>query len=167
MCRRFAGTAVTSLALLLACAKEPAGPHVGALAALADPLSSKAGTSVEVKSEHLTGTLPIGLVVDVNLKVDAEGETPGSLSGPGRHFASTGAHNYWTASGSTDGTTITLGGSVNESNTAFLIGSPVSVTADVVTQAITLTFGPLAGGPFAGQILVFTGSGNVSITSTP
>ena len=118
--------------------------------------------SVEIKSEHLTGLLPIGLLVDVNVNVDAEGD-PSSLAGAGRHFASTGAHNYWPASGSISGNIVTLSGVVDDSNAPYLIGSPVQVVGDASTDAITLTFGPLAGGPFRGQTLTFTGSGKVTV----
>lgn len=122
-------------------------------------------TSVEIKSEHLTGTLPNGVAVVLRLKVEAQGSDPSALIGDGRHFASTGAHNYWPATGFTDGTSVTLSGAVTDSNVPFLLGSPVEVTADASTDAVTLSFGPLTGGPFAGQVLVFSGSGRITITS--
>jgi hypothetical protein len=153
--------------LVLSCHGEPTVYAATGRAPVLDLGGNGAGTSVEIKSEHLTGTLPNGVAVDVNLKVDAQGADPSSLAGNGRHYASTGAHSYWPATGSTDGTTVTLAGAVSESNTAFLIGSPVSVVADASTQAIRLSFGPLAGGPFVNQTLVFSGLGRVTITSTP
>jgi hypothetical protein len=73
-------------------------------------LAAPPTVSVEIKSEHLTGLLPIGLLVDVNVKVTAEGSDASSLIGEGRHFASTGAHNYWPATGFTDGVVASLGG---------------------------------------------------------
>lgn len=97
------------------------------------------------------------------MKVVAEGEDASSLVGDGRHFGSGGAHNYWLASGSIDGNVVTLAGVVADSNRAFLIGSPVEIQADSATGAMTLTFGPLAGGPFAGATIVADGVGRVKI----
>jgi hypothetical protein len=118
--------------------------------------------AVSVASEHLTGILPNGESVEVRLKAELEGD-PSFLIGQGRHFASSGAHNYWPATGSMTGTVVTLSGTVTGSNVAFLIGSPVEVEADSATGQIALNFGPLAGGPFAGRILGFTGTGRVEI----
>ena len=145
---------------------KPAPPPTEASSAPTSPLLSPVGdspeTAVVIKSEHLIGTLPNGAPVVVRLKVEAQG-APSSLSGKGRHFASTGAHNYWPASGTTDGTTASFSGTVTDSNMPFLIGSPVEVVANASTKNITLTFGPLAGGPFAAQTLVFVGKGRVTI----
>jgi hypothetical protein len=130
------------------------------------PLCAVAGeVSVVVKAEHLTGTLPNGVEAEVRLKAELQGEDPASLTGEGRHFASTGAHNYWPATGSLSGATVTMSGTVTESNVAYLIGSPLQVTANVETQQITLNFGPLVGGPFAGQTLTFSGTGRLAINS--
>jgi hypothetical protein len=168
-CRR--GLPIVLVALLaLACDAAPTatgGPTPTLDLDLLDTSGNTAGTSVEVKSEHLTGTLPNGGVVDINLKAGAQGTEPGSLTGDGRHFSSTGAHNYWPATGSTNGISITLSGAVTETNVAFLMASPVLVAADASTQVITLYFGPLSGGPFAGHTMVLTGTGKVTITTTP
>jgi hypothetical protein len=123
------------------------------------------GITVSVKSEDLTGPLPNGLIPSINLKAEVEGANPSSLTGEGRHFASTGSHNYWPASGVLNGTVVTLSGTVNDSNVSYLIGSPVEVVADSATEEITLTFGPLPGGPFVGATLVFTGTGRVKIST--
>ena len=160
---RILSTLVVST-VALACERPPTAPGGPDPAPnLLVNASAGGAASVSIKSEHLTGVLPNGLAVDINLKADAEGTDPSSLTGNGRHFASTGAHNYWPATGSMDGTTVTLAGTVTESNVPFLIGSPVVVVADASTEAITLSFGPLAGGPFAGQTLLFTGVGKVII----
>lgn len=170
MYRRRILSAVLASTWTLACGGSPTAPAGAAAVSSLDfpnASASVASTTVDVKSQHLTGTLPNGVAVDVNLKAVAQGNDPSSLTGDGRHFASTGAHSYWPAMGFTDGTNVTLSGTVTESNVSFLIGSPVVVAADASTQAITLSFGPLAGGPFAGQVLVFTGAGKVTITTTP
>jgi hypothetical protein len=130
---------------------------------LSDAAHEETVTTVDIKSEHLSGILPNGVPVDVNVKVTAQGADASTLTGEGRHFASTGAHSYWPAAGSTDGVTATLTGNVTESNVAFLLGSPVTVVGNASSGAITMNFGPLTGGPFAGQTLVFTGSGTVNI----
>ena len=84
----------------------------------------------------------------------------------GRHFTSSGAHSYWPATGSIDGDVVTLGGVVSDSNTPFLVGSPVEVEADSTTGAMTFRLGPQAGGPFVGQTIVFTGVGTVKIKTS-
>ena len=157
------------LTLALACERAPTALAGAGRAPRFDLLDSPdlPVTTVDIKSEHLTGILPNGVPVVIRLKAEAQGTDAASLTGSGRHFASTGAHNYWPATGSTDGTTATLSGTVTESNVPFLIGSPVEVVGNASTDAITLNFGPLAGGPFAGQTVVFTGTGKVSIAETP
>jgi hypothetical protein len=118
--------------------------------------------SVTVKSEHLTGSLP-GLTVEVRLNASLSGDDQSSLAGEGRHFSSTGAHSYWPATGAISGTSVTIHGTVTESNLPVLINSPVEIAADSATDQITMYFGPIAGGPFAGQTLVLTGTGRVTI----
>jgi len=125
--------------------------------------ASASAVAVVVKAEHLTGLRPDGSTVEFMVKVVAEGADASSLVGEGRHFGSGGALNYWPATGSIDGSVVTLGGVVTDSNTPFLIGSPVDVEADSSTGATTLTFGPLAGGRFAGETIVADGVGMVSI----
>jgi hypothetical protein len=102
-------------------------------------------------------------VLIFQVKVVAQGDDASSLAGEGRLFGSGGAHNYWPAVGSIDGDVVTLGGVVEDSNAADLIGSPVEIEANSSTGAMTLTFGPLAGGPFAGQTIVADGVGTVKI----
>ena len=118
-------------------------------------------TRVEIKSQHLTGILPDGTSVTIRMKLVAEG-VDGTLAGDGRHFGSNGGHSYWPVTGVMDGVTVTLAGAVSDSN-GPLVGSPVLISADVLTEAITMHFGPLTGGRFAGQTLLFEGLGKVSI----
>jgi hypothetical protein len=133
--------------------------------ATAVPASTSAVT-VEVQAEDLSGLRPNGTTVVFRVKVAAQGADASSLVGEGRHYGSNQAHNYWPAKGSIDGNVVTLAGVVSDGNTAFLIGSPVEVVADASTGSMTLTFGPLAGGPFAGQTIVATGTGRVKITTS-
>lgn len=161
---------VLSSAFSIACEEVPTapdGPAAGSSVPVLRTQAPDAVTFVDIKSQHLIGTLPNGVAVDVNVNAQAQGADPSALIGDGRHFASTGAHSYWPASGSTDGTRVTLSGAVADSNTPFLIGSPVVVEADASTDAITLRFGPLAGGPFAGQTLIFSGTGKATIGLQP
>ena len=66
-------------------------------------------------------------------------------------------------SGAATGDDVTLVGVTTDSNSPFLIGSPIRVDANASTNAITVAFGPLAGGPFVGHTIVTTGFGKVSI----
>ena len=130
--------------------------------ATAGPPATSA-VSVELQAQNLEGFRPNGTAVTFQVKVVAAGDDASSLAGNGRHFGSSGAHNYWPAAGSINGNVVTIGGVVAESNSAFLIGSPVEVQADSTTGAMTLTFGPLADGPFVGQTIVANGVGTVKI----
>jgi len=138
-----------------------------ASSAQASPLPAGAENAkkivVVVESEHLTGIVPDGRTIEVRLKVTIEGDDPSSLIGEGRAFCSCGPHNYFPATGSINGAVVTLSGTVTDSSSAFLIGSPVTVVADSTTGQITFTFGPYAGGPFVGQIDTWTGTGKVQI----
>jgi hypothetical protein len=118
---------------------------------------------VVVESEHLTGVLSDGRTIEVRLKAELKGDNPSSLTGEGRSYSSTGAHNYWPATGAITGAVVTLSGTVTDSNVAFLIGSPLTVVADSTTGQIIFHFGPYAGGPFVGHIDTFTGTGRVKI----
>ena len=139
-----------------------AATAVVAGSATAGPPATSA-VSVEVQAQDLAGFRPNGTAVTFQVKVVAAGDDASSLDGNGRHFGSGGAHSYWPAAGSIDGNVVTIGGVVAESNSAFLIGSPVEIQADSSTGAMTLTFGPLAGGPFVGQTIVANGAGTVKI----
>ena len=152
------------LPLLLASAVLGATPVVAGSATAGPPATSAVG--VEIQAQDLTGVLPNGVVATVRVKAAAQGDAPSSLVGEGRHFASTGAHNYWPATGSIAGDVVTLGGDVSDSDVPNLIGSPVEVEAHSTTGATTLTFGPLEGGPFVGQTIVFTGVGTVKIRTS-
>lgn len=163
--KRLVSAAAVSCLVLVACDRpaDPVAPMARGAAT-----ASFAGENVmiaQVKAEHLAGVLPIGagLPVEVRLHVDIRGTDLADMTGEARHFATTGAHNYWSATGSVDGSTVRASGVVTESNTFYLIGSPVSVTGDVATGDISMSFGPLAGGPFRGKTLQFSGSGVVSV----
>jgi hypothetical protein len=118
---------------------------------------------VELRSEHLRGTRPDGSDVTFRLKAEAQGDDASSLEGNGRHFGSGGVHNHWSVTGSVSGDVVTLTGVTTDSNESFLIGSPVNLVGDASSGSITLAFGPLAGGHFAGQTIVGTGVGTVTI----
>src|SRR5262245_59795933 len=84
---------VLTPALVLACSEAPTDTTRAIFRSSIHASASVSGaTAVSVKSEHLKGTLPNGVQVDVNVKAEAEGSDPSSLAGDGRHFASTGAH---------------------------------------------------------------------------
>jgi hypothetical protein len=154
-------------ALQLACGSSPtdAADRVGLTsnAASANLATQSPTTTVEIKSEHVTAILPTGESLTLRLNVDAEGTDPAFLTGEGRHFGA--AHSYWPASGSTDGTMVTLFGTITESSGPPLIGSPVEVIGNASTGDITFVLGPIAGGPRIGQTLVFTGTGKVTINT--
>ena len=56
---------------------------------------------------------------------------------------------------------MTLTGVTTDSNNSELIGSPVNLVGDASSGSITLAFGPLTAGHFAGQTIVGTGVGTV------
>ena len=116
-----------------------------------------------LRSEHLKGIRPDGSDVTFRLKAEAKGDDASSLEGNGRHFGSGGAHNHWSVTGSVSGDVVTLAGVTTDSNESFLIGSPVNLVGDASSGSITLAFGPIAGGQFAGQTIVGTGVGTVTI----
>jgi hypothetical protein len=100
----------------------------------------------------------------VHIAANAKGDAA-SLVGAGTSHASTGATNHFSLSGFTAGSTVVLSGTVTKSTVAPLEGSPVTIEADAATGNFTFTLGPIAGGPFAGQTLVFVGLGTVVITN--
>jgi len=112
-----------------------------------------------------TGILPApcNCNVKVNIAANARGSAA-SLEGLGTNHASTGATNHFTLSGSTTGSLVTLSGIIVKSTFSPMVGSPVTITGDVETGVLTFTLGPIAGGPFEGQTVVFAGSGTVAVT---
>jgi hypothetical protein len=138
-----------------------AATTASSLATAGPPATS--AIAVEVQADNLTGLRPNGTTVVFHLQATAAGPNPSSLHGAARQVGSGGALSYWPATGSVDGNIIALAGVVAGSNASFLVGSPMELEADSSTGAMTLTFGPLAGGPFAGQTIVAQGVGSVSI----
>ena len=118
---------------------------------------------VEVKSAQLTGTRPDGTTVVIKAKAVATGADLSSLSGDGRHLGSGGVHAYWPVTGSAAGDVVTLAGVVTEVNNPVYVGSPIEIVGNAATGMVTLRFGPLAGGRFAGHTIVAEGPGQVSI----
>jgi hypothetical protein len=137
---------------------------VAASALAGPPATSSLG--VEIQAQDLTGLRPNGTTVIFQVKAVVQGSNVSSLTGEVRQFGSGGAHSYWPATGSIAGSLVTLGGVVADSNAPLLIGSPVKLEADSSTGAMTLTFGPLAGGPFAGQTIVADGFGSVKVKTS-
>ncbi len=111
-----------------------------------------------------TGFLPAPFngMVGVTVAAHARGSST-SLEGSGTNHATTGSTNQFSLSGSTTGDVVLLSGTVTRSTAAYLNGSSVQIEANAQTGALTFTLVPL-GGPFAGQTLVFTGSGTVVVT---
>jgi hypothetical protein len=121
---------------------------------------------VTIQAEHLTGLRPDGSTVVIRTKVVVEGADASSLVGDGRHFGSGGFHGYYPMTGSIDGNVVTVAGVVADGNNPDYLGSPVEIEADIASGVMTLTFGPLTGGPFAGGTVVVHGVGRVSITTS-
>ena len=150
--------------------QHPRGLAAAPLAALVLALSA-AGPAVpatppgvvEVQSAQLTGTRPDGSTVVIKAKATASGTDLSSLSGDGRHLGSGGVHAYWPVTGSAGGNVVTLAGVVTEVNNPDYVGSPIQIVGDVSTGMVTLRFGPLAGGRFAGHTIVAEGPGQVSV----
>lgn len=105
----------------------------------------------------------IGPSGTVTLQAHLRG-TPDALVGTG-----TGAHHdlaseaRFELAGALDGSLVTLSGTVTQAGVAFLLGTPVEVTADSARGVVTHTFGPIAGGPPVGATLTFAGSGAVVV----
>ena len=111
----------------------------------------------------MTGLRPDGSTVQIQLRAIVEGAGASSLQGEGKHFGSGGAHSEWAWSGSVDGDRVTLTGLITDSNAPFLVGVPGELVADAATGQVTLTFGPLAGGPFEGESITVDGPGRVIV----
>ncbi len=112
-----------------------------------------------------TGVLPApcNCNVEVTIAANARGSAA-SLEGLGTNHASTGATNHFTLSGSTTGSLVTLSGIIVKSTFPPMVGSPVTITGDLETGGLTFTLGPIAGGPFKDETVVFAGSGTVVVT---
>jgi len=121
-------------------------------------LASLAPAAYASNSTTVTISGQVSTTFTVTVRAHASG-TPSSLSGGGTDSpppnSSTGnpAVCQFPLGGSTDGTTVTLSGTVTQSSTPSAIGTPVVITADASTGAITFNFG--------GTIL--TGTGTVVI----
>ena len=72
-------------------------------------------------------------------------------------------HAYWPVTGSAAGDVVTLAGVVTEVNNPVYVGSPIEIVGNASTGMVTLRFGPLPGGRFAGHTIVAEGPGQVSI----
>jgi hypothetical protein len=160
--RKLVGMTVFMVSAILA-ALAAAG--VANLASAGPPATS--GVAVEIQSEDVTGLRPNGTTVIFHIKATAQGGDASSLVGEGRHFGSGGAHNYWPATGSIDGSVVTLAGVVADSNNPALVGVPVELRGNSSTGAINLDFGPLPEGPpYNGQTIFAEGFGRVKIKTT-
>jgi len=139
-----------------------------ALAALLLALTAAATPGVAHSSVEtmvsIAGTVS-GPSGSVRLGVNARG-IPEDLTGTGGSahmaFASPTTFEF---DGTLDGSTVTLNGTVTHAAFEFLLGTPVTLTADATTDDIRLTFGPMPAGPLADQTLTFTGIGAVTISS--
>jgi hypothetical protein len=130
-----------------------------ALAAVSTPgiAHSSVDTVVSIAG---TVTGPTG---EVRLGVNARG-TPENLNGTGGSahvtFASPAT---FTFDGALNDSVVTLNGTVTYAAVEFLVGTPVTLTADATSDSIHLTFGPMPAGPLAGKTLTFTGTGVVTV----
>lgn len=110
-----------------------------------------------------TVTGPTG---EVRLGVNARG-TSDELTGTGGSAHATFASPAtFTFDGTLDNTAVTLEGTVTHAAFEFLVGTPVTLTADASTNVIHLTFGPIPAGPEEGETLTFTGSGVVTVAGS-
>lgn len=124
-----------------------ANGDVGTTVSIAGTLSgpsgvAKLGVNVRGTADHLTGS---GGSAHVTLDSPATFAFDGAL----------------------DGSVVTLHGHVVHAAYEFLLETPVTLTADVVTGRIDLSFGPVPAGPLAGETLTFTGIGDVSLADPP
>ena len=99
---------------------------------------AKLGVSVRGTPQHLTG---------------GGGSADVALASPAT----------FTFDGALDGSVVTLQGHVAHAAFEFLVGTPVTLTADTSTNETELSFGPVPDGPLAGQTLTFSGIGDVSL----
>jgi hypothetical protein len=143
------------LVFLLTCALVTMGAPTSVYAA--------APTNVAIQG-NLTGALPApcNCPVTVYVSVVASG-VPTALSGSGVVHASTGATNRFDVTGSIQGVTATLAGTISSSTAWYLVGTPVTVVADASNGSISYTMGPITAGPFRGKTFTFAGEGTVLI----
>ena len=129
------------------------------------PLSAASMTTVHVVGDA-AGLLPppYNSPVGIHITVDVQGGSVAALEGSGASHATTRANNVYHLTGSVIGTVVQLSGTIVKSDDKFLEGSPAEVEADTTTGTLTVTLGPLAGGPLAGQTLVLEGSGMAFVT---
>lgn len=99
---------------------------------------AKLGVSVRGTAEHLSGT---------------GGSAHVTLASPAT----------FTFTGSIDDSVVTLHGQVAHAAFEFLVGTPVTLTANAATRRIEMSFGPVPNGPLAGETLTFSGTGKVSL----
>jgi hypothetical protein len=126
--------------------------------------TTPATVKVAVKSEWtVVGLRPDGTTVTFLLKAIGEGSDPSSLAAGGRIEGSNGAISEWSGTCTVSGDVVTLIGSITDSNNALLVGSAIELIGDASTNDVTFVFGPLAGGPFAGQTIDAAGPGKVAI----
>jgi hypothetical protein len=125
------------------------------LALLAPTVYATGSTTVTISGQVSIGTLT------VTVRAHASG-TASSLSGGGTDSPPPAAVPpgnpgvcQFPLSGSTDGTTVTLSGTVTQSSVHSLIGTPVSITADT-SGSITFVF----------DGLTLTGTGTVVISTS-
>ncbi len=118
---------------------------------------------------EVRGIVPILGELTMKVRVDGRGEDASSLIGAGieeafarGEFVERSELRF--VSGSTDGATFTLHGTVSDSDAKGLIDTPVALVADSM-GSLALTFGPIIGGPFAGQTHTFVGTGSVAIAT--
>lgn len=97
-----------------------------------------------------------------------------SVRGTADHLSGTGGSAHvtpaspatFTFDGNLDGAVVTLHGEVVHAAFEFLVGTPVTLTADASTRRIDMSVGPIPSGPSAGKILTFTGTGKVSLADS-
>jgi hypothetical protein len=110
---------------------------------------------------------PLGSL-ELTIRAQATGPN-GSLAGSGGHEAFFGLtlieRSQWTLTSGfiDDAGSAMLQGAVSRSTAPGLVNAPLSIHAEP-NGAISVTFGPIPGGPFAGNIQTFTGSGVVTIS---
>jgi hypothetical protein len=147
------GTVVIAAVAGLATASALAGPS---------PTSS---VGVEIQSQHLTGVLPDGTTVEIQVKAVVQGEDASSLAGEFRLFRAGGAHGYGPTAGSLVGNIVTVSGELTDS-TIGLAGTPVKLEANSSSGAIRVTLGPRSSGPLVGTTTVFDGFGSLKIKTS-
>lgn len=149
-----------------------AGLAVLAFLSVGQAAEKRLPATVEVSGQVTANiSFPFG-VVPIELKLHARAMImkDGSVTGSGGHTAflppETHMENsvYDLTSAWIEGDTVVLAGTVTRSSGTALPGSPIVITADK-SGNLTLQAGPMTGWPFIGQTHVFTGTGNVVVTT--